>query len=586
MRISAAVILSFWIACLCSGQIPAPAIPADPFELVTGNGKAIAKVTDRTPALALLNKAKEPVRLLNPSTPPYLLTASFTAVGDPANSGAGEFTELWLGARNWRFTAKLGDFSVNRIATQNGPFDEKPVPILPMRVHMLRNSIFWAAQGLTANSQFRSAPVKWNGRPATCLLVSDQPDTGQTQARRWDESEYCIDDQSGLVQILSVAPGNYTVYTYAAGHSFQGRPMPDRIKTYTAGIAVIDASVRMSEPTAADRATVAVTAEMMAGGQPVGLDEPMFRRVNVKAAAEASVMVNAQIGPDGKVVVQELCAASDASLAPRALDRVKGMEFGRSGVQRQAYVEVRFGPAASASAIRTMPSVSSVPTVPVEPYYMERTIADPADPVGMKEVHARRSDGATVVVSTVARSDQHTRNLRFADGGSVTVYDTVKAKVTWPAPNEVEKNMLRSRALSSPSDCGASAGFGTLLRREEMEGQDVAVIQRTDGSRRATFWAAPKLGCQYLYVDTEVMQSNGSFRKSAQTKTTRLVVGEPDPQLFEIAPDFVEMKPSEAQRRVWESMDLGLSPEKKAAVMRDLQREGAEMDKQYEGKKP
>src|SRR5580700_1020259 len=55
------------MASLCAAQIP-----ADPFELVAG--KAVVKTADRTQALALLNKAKRPMRLLAPMTQPYLLT--------------------------------------------------------------------------------------------------------------------------------------------------------------------------------------------------------------------------------------------------------------------------------------------------------------------------------------------------------------------------------------------------------------------------------------------------------------------------------------------------------------------------------
>jgi hypothetical protein len=56
-------------------------------------GKVSAKPAGSTEALALLNKAKAPMRLLSPVTPPV----SFVAAGGPANSGPGEFTQLWQG---------------------------------------------------------------------------------------------------------------------------------------------------------------------------------------------------------------------------------------------------------------------------------------------------------------------------------------------------------------------------------------------------------------------------------------------------------------------------------------------------------
>ena len=544
---------------------------------------------DRSEALALLNKAKRPMRLHAPITPQHLLTVSFTATGDPANSGTGELTELWLAQQNWRWTAKLGSFAVSRVGTRTGTFDEKPVPILPMRIHMLRNTLFWAAQGLTASSQFRSAAVVWNGRPTTCLLVSDQREAAgePSQSRRWSEEEYCIDDQSGLLQILSVVPGNYVVYSYSGGQSFHGQPLPDRIKAFIAGALAIDASVRMEDPGAAD--TIASpTAEMMAAPAPIGLEEPLRTRIDIPNASGSGatpVMVNAQIGPDGKVVTLELCAASDRSLAPQALARVKEMSFGRSKVQRQAYVEVRF--VASAAARPAPPEARpNGPNVTTESYYLEQIVSIPGYRFGdKKEIRARRSDGATLQMTEFGPSaaGSFVRDLKFPDGKSVTLYDGVKAKVMWPAMSDMEKRTLGSKNLV-PSDCYADASRGTELRHDQVEGQDVVVIQRTAGSYRVTTWAAPRLGCQHLRTSAEAMQLDGSFRLSAETKTVKLVMGEPDTRLFDIPPDLVEMKPSQAQQRLWDSLDLGLSAEEKTAVLRELQTQGAEADKRYQGK--
>ena len=47
--------------------------------------------------------------------------------------------------------------------------------------------------------------------------------------------------------------------------------------------------------------------------------------------------------------------------------------------------------------------------------------------------------------------------------------------------------------------------------------------------------------------------------------------------------DMVEMKPSEAQRRFWETLDLPLSADEKAMMLLELQREGAQADRRYEG---
>jgi hypothetical protein len=127
-----------------------------------------------------------------------------------------------------RWSAKFGDYSLSRFLIQGETFDEKHVGILPMRLHMLRNSIFWAAGTIGSDAHFRTAPAVWDGKPVTCVLVSDRADASDTAARRWDESEYCIEDQSGLIQTFSFAPGNYSVYSYGKGRSYHGTPIPMR----------------------------------------------------------------------------------------------------------------------------------------------------------------------------------------------------------------------------------------------------------------------------------------------------------------------------------------------------------------------
>lgn len=140
----------------------------------------------------------------------------------------------------------------------------------------------------------------------------------------------------------------------------------------------------------------------------------------------------------------------------------------------------------------------------------------------------------------------------------------------------------RDRATAGPAEC--SVGNQTLLRHEQLEGQDVDVIQMTAGANRVTLWSAPKLGCEYLYDKAEAPNRDGTFRIDLEVKTTKLVLGEPDPQLFAVAAGLVEMKPSDAVHRLWSTIDLPLSDDQKAAILREIDREGVEMDKRYQPK--
>jgi hypothetical protein len=362
--------------------------------------------------------------------------------------------------------------------------------------------------------------------------------------------------------------------------------MPDRITTYIAGTVAIDANVSIDDP-GTGSVPQTPTPAMIANGPPTGLQDPAFMRLNLPGAKVLGtvepVIVNAQVGPGGKVLAQEVCAAGDPSLVPAAIDAVKGMSFDPSDSQRQFYVEVTFTPTSTVSAAAHVAGPATA-RVPLEAYYLERTVEDPAGKAGGTEILARRSDGATMRMTTFGPKElkKFTREVRFPDGRSVTVFDEIGAKVTWPIPSPIQMKFLREGTMDGPADCAAPLA-ATLLRHDRMEGQEVDVMQTSAGAYRLTIWAAPKLACEGLYVKSETQRGNGEFRTAMETRTTRLVVGEPEARWFEIAPDVVEMKPSEAQRKLWESMDLPMSPEDKAAMMRELARQGAVQDARYLG---
>src|ERR1044071_6761174 len=81
---------------VCAAIGAAQSVPADPHELVSGKDDGAAHPIDRAAGLALINRAKAPMRFHAPNTPPHLLVASFTAAGGPGHSGSGEIQELWL----------------------------------------------------------------------------------------------------------------------------------------------------------------------------------------------------------------------------------------------------------------------------------------------------------------------------------------------------------------------------------------------------------------------------------------------------------------------------------------------------------
>jgi hypothetical protein len=337
-------------------RISSAPVPTDPHELVTGGAHTAASPDARAAALALLVRAQQNSKLHNASTPPHRLDVAFNAGGNVKQTGSGELAEIWLSGRQWRWTASLGGASIVRLASGASILQGQAASEVPMRVHMLRNAIFWAALPAPSNDQIRTAEDEWNGKPVTCLLFSRVSGAAaQIQTRLWQESEYCIDPASGLLQVHSIAPGTYTVYGYS-GSAFHGLVLPDRITIYVAGEVAVDASLRIADPTPADESLLAPAPEMRENGEVVELAMPVrFPLVAGEVAsgvATASntaliqpVIVHAQINADGTASEEEISAASDPALEQRALDLVKGMKFHYGGVQRQAYINVEFSPA-------------------------------------------------------------------------------------------------------------------------------------------------------------------------------------------------------------------------------------------------
>jgi hypothetical protein len=232
-----------------------------------------------------------------------------------------------------------------------------------------------------------------------------------------------------------------------------------------------------------------------------------------------------------------------------------------------------------------IPPLKTPPLISLATYYLERVDISPGGSMfGLKEVVARRSDGAIVRIGALRPGDilAFGREVTFPDGTRVTIYDSVKAKTTW-LPDPVQARFFRAQATEGATEC--TMGGNTPLRREQMEGQDVDVVQFSANNRRVTVRRAPKLGCEYLYDKAEVRERDGSFRIDMEIKTTKLVIGEPDASLFEVAPDLVEMKPSETLRKLWSSVDPPVPAEQKQAFLREEERLGAELDKRYEAAK-
>jgi hypothetical protein len=320
-------------------------LPADPHEPVVGGVQTPATPEARASALSLLEFARENGQTHRAGTPPYIIKASFSATGNSVSGGSGELTETWLSGQLWRWTATMGNYSVARSRTFGSASGEQYPGVVPMRVHMLRNAIFWAIQQTTLN-QIRTAAVELNGKPATCILVSGVVAPAE-ETRLWEEEEYCVDNASKLLQVQSVAPGTYVVYGYGNAQ-FHGRSSPTRISIYVAGFLVLDAQVSITDPVGVDPSQLQPTPEMIAKGPASVLGLPVRLPMEVPSAsvsgAAKPVIVHAAADGEGNVVEEELSSTADPALVQAALDFVRKSKFPQQGNQRQLYINVKFVP--------------------------------------------------------------------------------------------------------------------------------------------------------------------------------------------------------------------------------------------------
>ncbi len=218
----------------------------------------------------------------------------------------------------------------------------------------------------------------------------------------------------------------------------------------------------------------------------------------------------------------------------------------------------------------------------IAPFYTETTIyvidKDQTLVAQSKVIMARKADGTTVHIRSVVPRELTTlvRELEFMDGNKITLYDSIKMKSTWPK-DEGADNKSVVDALSPHSYCdvhGASVRLGDSM----ILGQTTNMVQQMIAGRyRVTQWLAPALGCEVLYYESELINSDGSFTLTAKGTTTVLKTGEPDSSLLDVGSTYAETKPSDANTRPLEQMHVSLS----SSAAPTVQKENTQADWRY-----
>lgn len=213
------------VQALCQTTAP---IPENPFEIVSGPIQVVNTPDERNAILKLLDRARSNYALRKDG-PGYNLKVSFTvdSAGETQYDGAWEMEEVYAPGKGLRWTAKTpAGYTATRISHDKRDYVEGPAGVFPLRLHEARGALF----GPIATSQYvdrdliRTSTATLNGVELTCVLLSGIPRTATlATGRQWEESEECIDPQSGRLVVHSLAPGRYEMIIWTLQQSVGAR---------------------------------------------------------------------------------------------------------------------------------------------------------------------------------------------------------------------------------------------------------------------------------------------------------------------------------------------------------------------------
>jgi Gram-negative bacterial TonB protein C-terminal len=331
-------------------------IPTSQYELVKPPIRVLGETDQRATILGLIERARQNSDLHAPGGHPYLLKATFEASGNVAFTGSGRLEELWYGPGMWRWNAQFGSYTQNRMALRGALYEENSSP-MPLRLQMVRGNIFWPIMMMPGEA-LRISAANWHDQSVMCVLGSRNfGNAASLPARRWEETEFCLDAKSGLLQTYSIAPGMYAVYHYQNAIKFHASTLPRLITIFEGNAQVLSIHLdSVSDATPLDEKQFIPSAQMhpLGGG---GLITGTYRFPLFGGAPPVDthgmiqpVIVHATITPDNKVQEVEAVQDSEPALSAAAVNVVKNAQRfpwpeRQYPGQREAYINVRFVPA-------------------------------------------------------------------------------------------------------------------------------------------------------------------------------------------------------------------------------------------------
>ncbi len=252
-------------------------IPSDPLEMVTGQIQAADTPASRQAVLGLLDRARNNYRLPAAGRP-YDLKTAFTVNSGGATEydGAWQMEDTFDPSQGLRWTASAGAaYTITEIATKGTLYAEGTPGYIPLRLQEARAALFGAipSSALINSAAIRTSTATFQGAPVTCVLLSrSKRAPAAALGRRWDETEDCVDPQSGLLKLHSQVPGRYYAYDYSNAPQLAGHVFPRKAIVPEGGQTISQLSVAILEDLpAADSSLFIPTPEMKERGRGIAM---------------------------------------------------------------------------------------------------------------------------------------------------------------------------------------------------------------------------------------------------------------------------------------------------------------------------
>jgi hypothetical protein len=312
-------------------------VPSDPLELATGSIRVADTPTARSAALELLTRARDNFTLRN-AKQGYALKINFQvdSLGQTDYDGAWTMEDMFVPGQGLHWTAQAtAGYTITGIAVKGDLYGEGTASAVPLRLEEARGVLLHPlpSDEYASREAIRTSAATFHGTLVTCVLLSGSKKAKAPRGRAWEESEECIDPQTGMLQMHSEVPGRYAVYDYSNAPQFSGHTLPRTVTISEAGRVVSKLSVdKLEAMPAADPSLFVPTETMKAGGRSIELTAAKkITRVHGPASYTSSMKVRpvcvfGMVTPAGKLVEAHSLQPSDPN-SQAAVEDAKQIDF-------------------------------------------------------------------------------------------------------------------------------------------------------------------------------------------------------------------------------------------------------------------